>query len=93
MMTDTNIIKPQDEAGVLEAVQWALANSTPLEIIGRGSKRGIGRPMATGAVLDVSNLSGVTLYEPDELVLSAKAGTPLAEIEKLLADNKQCFSF
>ena len=93
MMTDTNIIKPQDEAGVLEAVQWALANSTPLEIIGRGSKRGIGRPMATGAVLDVSNLSGVTLYEPDELVLSAKAGTPLSEIEKLLADNKQCFHF
>ena len=92
-MSNENILKPQDEAGVLEAVQWALASSTPLEIIGHGSKRGIGCPVGADHVLDMSGLSGVTLYEPDELVLSAKAGTPVAEIEKLLADNKQCFHF
>lgn len=92
-MNDANILKPQDEDGVVEALQWALSGSRPLEIIGRGSKRAIGRPMDTAAVLDVSGLSGVTLYEPDELVLSAKAGTSVAEIEKLLADNKQCFHF
>ncbi|MBC2886523.1 FAD-binding protein [Ochrobactrum sp. CM-21-5] len=92
-MSNENILKPQDEAGVLEAVQWALASSTPLEIIGHGSKRGIGCPVGADHVLDMSGLSGVTLYEPDELVLSAKAGTPVTEIEKLLADNKQCFHF
>ncbi len=92
-MSDANILKPQDEAGVLEAVQEALAGSMPLEIIGHGSKRGIGHRVDAGRVLDVSALSGVTLYEPDELVLSAKAGTPMAEIEKLLADNNQCFHF
>lgn len=92
-MSDTTILKPQDEAGVLEAVQEALAGSIPLEIIGHGSKRGIGHHVDAGRVLDVSGLTGVTLYEPDELVLSAKAGTPLSEIEKLLADNNQCFHF
>lgn len=92
-MSDTTIFKPQDEAGVVDAVQEALARSTPLEIIGHGSKRGIGHRVDAGHVLDVSELKGVTLYEPDELVLSAKAGTPMAEIEKLLADNNQCFHF
>ncbi len=92
-MSDTNILKPQDEAGVLEVVQAALASSTPLEVIGHGSKRGIGRPMESGRVLDVSGLAGVTLYEPDELVLSARAGTPMAEIQELLASHNQCFHF
>ena len=43
--------------------------------------------------LDLSDLSGVTLYEPEELVLSAKAGTPLAEIETLLAAHNQELAF
>ncbi len=92
-MSDATILKPQDEAGVLESVQWALAHSTPLQIIGHGSKRGIGRPVEASHVLDVSALSGVTLYEQDELVLSARAGTPVAEIETLLAAHNQCFHF
>src|SRR6185437_7389973 len=50
-----------------------------------GSKRAIGRAAQWDATLDLSGLSGVTLYEPEELVLSAKAGTPLAEIEALVA--------
>ncbi|MBQ0710054.1 MULTISPECIES: glycolate oxidase subunit GlcE [unclassified Ochrobactrum] len=92
-MSDITILKPHDEAGVLDAVQEALARSAPLEIIGHGSKRGIGHRVDADHVLDVSGLAGVTLYEPDELVLSAKAGTPMVEIEKLLADNNQCFHF
>ncbi len=92
-MTDKTIIKPADEAQVLEAVQDALAAAAPLEIVGHGSKRGVGRPVAAAHVLDMSGLSGVTLYEPDELVLSARAGTPMVEIEKLLAEHGQCFQF
>ena len=64
-----------------------LAEEAPLEILGHGSKRGIGRPLQAEHTLDLSQLSGVTLYEPEELVLSAKAGTPLAEIEALLAER------
>jgi glycolate oxidase FAD binding subunit len=77
----------------LSAVAWALANEAPLEILGHGSKRGLGRPVQAEHTLDLSKLTGVTLYEPEELVLSARAGTSLAEIEKLLADNGQELAF
>jgi glycolate oxidase FAD binding subunit len=84
---------PATAEETLSAMQWALAEEAPLEIVGHGSKRGIGRPVQAGHTLDLSKLSGVTLYEPAELVLSARAGTPLAEIEKLLADNGQQLAF
>jgi glycolate oxidase FAD binding subunit len=64
-----------------------------LEVAGRGSKRAIGRPAQTDLTLDLSGLSGVTLYEPEELVLSARAGTPLAEIEALVAKSGQQLAF
>jgi glycolate oxidase FAD binding subunit len=78
---------------VLSAVKWAVAEEAPLETVGHGSKRGIGRPAQAEHTLDLSKLTGVTLYEPAELILSARAGTPLAEIEKLLADNHQQLAF
>ena len=84
---------PATAAGVLEAVRWAVSEEAPLEIVGHGSKRGIGRPSQTAHVLDLSRLTGVTLYEPEELVLSARAGTPLAEIEALLAERGQELAF
>jgi glycolate oxidase FAD binding subunit len=84
---------PATSADVLSAVQWAVAENAPLEIVGHGSKRGIGRPLQTAHTLDLSALRGVTLYEPEELVLTAKAGTPLAEIEKLLAERNQELAF
>ena len=84
---------PSSQADVLDAVKWALSEDAPLEIVGHGSKRGIGRPMQCEHTLDLSSLSGVTLYEPEELVLSAKAGTPLAEIEGLLAEHRQEMAF
>jgi glycolate oxidase FAD binding subunit len=84
---------PATAAETLAAVQWALSEEAPLEIVGHGSKRGIGRPLQAEHTLDLSKLTGVTLYEPAELVLSARSGTPLAEIEKLLADNGQQLAF
>jgi glycolate oxidase FAD binding subunit len=78
---------------VHEVVAWAAAEEAPLEVVGHGSKRGIGRPLQTEHTLDLSKLSGVTLYEPEELVISARAGTPLAEIEKLLAETGQQLAF
>ena len=60
---------------------------------GSGTKRAIGRPAQTDLTLDLSGLTGVTLYEPEELVLSARAGTPLAEIEALLDDSGQELAF
>lgn len=84
---------PSSAAEVLTAVQWAVSEETPLEILGHGSKRGIGRPVQTEHAIDLSGLTGVTLYEPEELVLSARAGTPIAEIEALLKAHRQEFAF
>ncbi|HYA07902.1 MAG TPA: FAD-binding protein, partial [Xanthobacteraceae bacterium] len=90
-MSDT--LKPRDAAEVEEAVQWALGGGKTLELVGRGSKRAIGRAAQWDATLDLSGLTGVTLYEPEELVLSAKAGTPLAEIQALVAASNQELAF
>ena len=90
-MTDT--LKPRDAKEVEEAVRWALGEDKPMEIVGQGSKRALGRPSQSDVTLDLSGLTGVTLYEPAELVLSARAGTPLAEIEALLDDNDQQLGF
>jgi glycolate oxidase FAD binding subunit len=86
-------LKPRDAAEVEQAIQWALAEEKTLEIVGAGSKRAIGRAAQWDATLDLSGLSGITLCEPAELVLSAKAGTPLAEIEALLAASAQELAF
>jgi glycolate oxidase FAD binding subunit len=82
-------LKPRDAAEVEQAIQWAIAGGKTLEIVGRGSKRLIGRAAQWDMTLDLSGLSRITLYEPAELVLSAKAGTPLSEIEALLAAGGQ----
>jgi glycolate oxidase FAD binding subunit len=89
----TDLLKPRDEKDAEAAVQWALAEKKAFEIVGHGTKRGIGRAAQSDLSLDLSGLSGVTLYEPEELVLSAKAGTPLAEIESLLAKHNQELAF
>ncbi len=86
-------LKPVDAEGVLNAVRWAAAEEIPLEVLGHGSKRGLGRPVQTEYGLDLSNLAGITLYEPEELVLSVKAGTPVSDVETLLSDHNQMLAF
>lgn len=91
-------LKPDTTKQVVEAIGWATGEETPLEIVGTGTKRGFGRPMGGGDrtiahALDLSGLSGITLYEPEELVLSAWAGTPLAEIEAAVAAKGQMLAF
>ena len=89
----TDVLKPRDAKEVEDAVRWALGDDKALEIVGQGSKRAMGRPSQTDLTLDLSGLSGVTLYEPEELVLSVKAGTPLVEVETLLDKNNQRLEF
>ncbi|MCR4281891.1 MAG: glycolate oxidase subunit GlcE [Bauldia sp.] len=86
-------LSPGDEPVLAAAVADAASRKTPLAIVGGGTRTGLGRPMQTAATLSTANLTGVTLYEPSELVLSARAGTPLAEVESLLASNRQRLAF
>jgi glycolate oxidase FAD binding subunit len=89
----SNVAKPRDPKEVEDTVRWAVSHEKSLDVLGRGSKRGLGRPSQHDLTLDLSGLSGVTLYEPEELVLSAKAGTPIAEIEALLDKSNQELAF
>ncbi len=90
-MTET--LHARDERDVTETVEWALAGNHPLELRGRGSKAGLGHAVAAGHVLDLSRLSGISSYEPEELVLTAQACTPMAEIEALLVQRGQTLAF
>jgi FAD/FMN-containing dehydrogenase len=65
---------------------------TALDIRGGNTKRFYGNP-PRGETLDVRGLSGITSYEPTELVITVLAGTPLAEVEEVLAERGQCFPF
>ncbi len=86
-------IKPDNAAQLEEAVQWALTQEETLEVLGSGSKKSLGRKVVCDHQLDLTSLTGITLYEPEELVLSARAGTPLKEIEAALAEHNQYMAF
>ena len=88
-----DILKARDANDVETAVQWALAQKKSLEVVGHGTKRALGRPAQVDATIDVAALTGITLYEPEELVLSARAGTPLAEIEAATDAKGQQLAF
>jgi glycolate oxidase FAD binding subunit len=81
------------EVDVVEVVRDARESRRTLEIIGHGTKRGYGRPVTCDDVLDLSGLSGIVNYEPDEMIITARAGTPIAEIEAALAENNQRLGF
>ena len=80
-------------AQITERVRAAVADQTPLRIRGGGTKDFHGRGGLHGDVLDTRLLSGITSYEPSELVITARAGTPLAELEAALAAKGQCLPF
>src|SRR6266853_6399002 len=84
---------PSDLSELRDAVAEALAAEEPLEIVGGGSKRALGRPVQAAHTLDLSLLSGIRDYAPSELVLTAGAATPLAEIERALDGSGQMLAF
>jgi glycolate oxidase FAD binding subunit len=85
--------RPGGAAELKDLVAWAAGEGCALEIRGAGSKRALGRPVASAHQVALDRLSGIGLYEPEELVMAATAGTPLAAVEALLADNRQELAF
>jgi glycolate oxidase FAD binding subunit len=88
-----DVYMPGDEAELASLIKSAKAGAYPLEVCGFRSKREAGRPIEPAAVVSTAKLSGVTFYEPGELVISARAGTPLHEIEETLARKNQELAF
>ena len=78
--------------GVVERIKAAASAGTPLRIRGGGTKDFYGQSLQ-GEILNTTGLNGITSYEPSELVVTVQAGTPLAELEAVLAEKNQCLPF
>jgi len=87
------VLTPADEAETAAVVADAVTRGMTLELRGTGSRAGLGDPVTADAVLDLSRMTGIVAYEPEELILTARAATPLAEIESLLAGRSQQLAF
>lgn len=87
------LLEPRDEADLVDLVADARAARRRLSLEGRGTRRALGRPTETDATVSLAALSGITLYEPAELVMTARAATPLSEIRAALAAHGQELAF
>ena len=90
-MTDT--LSPTTPAELCDAIASAASDGTKLRIRSGGSKDSIGRMVPAVSTLDLSSFSGVVDYDPPELVLTVGPGTPLAEINALVAGENQMLAF
>lgn len=86
-------IRPIDERECARVFNDAVATGTPLDIRGSGTKINVGRPVTAEAFVSTRSMRGITLYEPNEMVMTARAGTLLWEVEEQLAVKRQMLAF
>jgi glycolate oxidase FAD binding subunit len=82
-----------NSAQVVDFVRTAREARAPFEIVAGGTRRSVGKPVGALPLLDVSNLSGIVKYEPEELILTAAPSTSLTEINAVLATKNQRLGF
>ncbi|MGF6172631.1 glycolate oxidase subunit GlcE [Ensifer sp. 4252] len=85
--------EPASEEGIATVVRAMATERASLAVIGGGTRSGLGNPVRADRVLSTRRLTGIISYNPAEMTVSALAGTPLAEIEAALAENRQMLSF
>ncbi|KAA5604955.1 glycolate oxidase subunit GlcE [Roseospira marina] len=85
--------RPDTAAQVAELMAWAVAEATPLSLRGQDTKAALGRATNTSHVLDLSALTGIIDYAPNELVLTAQAGTSLTDVQAALDEAGQMLAF
>ncbi len=88
-----DLLRPAAEWELQSMISKLAAQKRSVEVVGHGGLRGVGRPPQTDAVISTASLRGVTLYEPSEMVMSARSGTMLIDIEAELAAQKQMLAF
>lgn len=87
------IYGPSDQEQLADVLSWAFAENKKLEVVAGGSKRELGRSTTAEHTLHVSQICGIVDYEPAELILTARPGTPLAVVEAELAAKGQMLAF
>lgn len=85
--------RPDNPDQLRDLLAWATSEEKTIEIVGTGSKRALGRPVNADHVVELGGMAGITLYEPNELVMTASPATPIAEIEAALSENSQQLEF
>ena len=90
---DSELLCPEKEKELSDIIKKFYKSNIPLEIIGSGSKRKIGKPLQCGKTLSLSKLDGIIEYHPEELYIKVKAGTKIDKIENELRKNKQQLAF
>jgi len=88
-----SILKPTNEKEISEIIKECYKKNIPLEILGLGTKRSIGRNFQFEKTLDLSNYSGIIDYKPEELYIKVKSGTPIKDIKNELEKNNQHLAF
>ena len=84
---------PTTEAQACAVVASVVASRTPLSIQGGSTRAGLGRPAQAASTISSAGLTGITLYEPAEMVIAARAGTPLKLVQETLAERGQMLPF
>ena len=88
-----SVLTPVDERQLLELMVMMSGRQIPIEIVGGGSKRALGRPVEARHTISLAGIAGIELYEPEELVLGARVGTKLSHIESALGTHRQMLAF
>ena len=88
-----NVYKPTNEKETANFIREIYNNNLPTKIIGTNSKSFIGNKLQSAKVLDLSSLSGIVEYLPEELYIKVKACTPISLIEETLEKNNQQLAF
>ncbi len=86
-------IRPETEQQLVDALEWAASERAAMSVIGSGTKNALGCSVGRQNTLEISGLWGIIQYEPSELVLTARAGTPLTEIGAALEESNQFMAF
>jgi glycolate oxidase FAD binding subunit len=86
-------LNPASEAEAAELVREAREKGRKLDIVGGGTRAGLGRPPRADFAISAAKMSGIAFYEPAEMVICAEAGTPVSQVEAVIAQRGQMLPF
>ncbi len=88
-----DILKPSNEDDLQQIIKHCYKKDLPIQIVGTGTKNEIGKKLQCAKILDMSNISGIIEYKPEELYITVKAGTPIKLVQDELRKNNQHLAF